>query len=510
MLKSNENRKPFAGVARLLAVGAVVMILTEATASAQNSPLASALTTQRTFTFPPVAFGGKGSLGAAIAPGRWQSSAPTTGEFSGGDASSAGNEVRSDGTRRITLEQVKQSVDPPVTSPFARIGQLSIEAAKQHRLGVQAEYFPKFGATFANLHYTDFLGRLLTIHGRHDRSPIDPTTVPIFPVAIFGQDQTFAALTFTQPITPLFTVHQAVKIARADERIAIAKAAVPAAKNARQSELEETYFKLLIAQRRLIGVELKLRNSENQTLYATTSLKLPRGPGQELELAEARQSLATVTADVNQMAASLNRAMGWPQNTTLELAVPEPLVEDISLEEVADKSPAANLDLVEAEQTVVKARAAHAISKLEYVPTVAAVSGFVFQNVIPSVPSSFGYGGVFASYNLFDFGKREHAIKEARAQLGMAEMALQMTKAKIAADVKKSYFELEQARQLSQTTQEMGSSMAVLMNVSTNSESLEVKAARAQVEIKMLQTDLAHRQAYARLKALMGSRQKGF
>jgi outer membrane protein TolC len=89
----------------------------------------------------------------------------------------------------------------------------------------------------------------------------------------------------------------------------------------------------------------------------------------------------------------------------------------------------------------------------------------------------------------------------------MAEMALQMTKVKIAADVKKSYFELEQSRQLSQTTQEMGSSLAALMNVSTNSESLEVKAARAQVEIKMLQADLAHRQAYGRLKALMGSRQ---
>ena len=94
-----------------------------------------------------------------------------------------------------------------------------------------------------------------------------------------------------------------------------------------------------------------------------------------------------------------------------------------------------------------------------------------------------------------------------RAQLGMAEMALQMTKAKIAADVKKTYFELEQTRQLSQAMQEMGSSMAVLMNVSTNSESLEVKAARAQVEIKMLQADLAHRQAYVHLKALMSSRQ---
>jgi outer membrane protein TolC len=199
-------------------------------------------------------------------------------------------------------------------------------------------------------------------------------------VPIFGQDQTFAALTFTQPVTPLFTVHQAVKIARADERIAIAKATLPAAKNARQSELEETYFNLLIAQRRLIGVELKARNSENQTLYATTSLKLAGGPDHELELVEARQSVATVTAEVKQLTASLNRAMGWPEDTKLELAMPDPLLENISLEEVADKSAAPNLDLVEAEQTVVKARAAHAISKLEYVPTVAAVSGFLFQH----------------------------------------------------------------------------------------------------------------------------------
>jgi|SRR5215469_7815039 len=98
--------------------------------------------------------------------------------------------------------------------------------------------------------------------------------------------------------------------------------------------------------------------------------------------------------------------LGSGQGRKLELAMPDPLVENILLEEVAGKSAAANLDLVEAEQTVIKARAAYAISKLEYVPTVAAVSGFLFQNVIPAVSSSFGYRGVFASYNLFDFGKR--------------------------------------------------------------------------------------------------------
>jgi outer membrane protein TolC len=50
----------------------------------------------------------------------------------------------------------------------------------------------------------------------------------------------------------------------------------------------------------------------------------------------------------------------------------------------------------------------------------------------------------------------------------------------------------------------MGSSVASLMNVSTTSESVEMKAARAKVETELLEADLAHRQAYARLRALLG------
>jgi hypothetical protein len=219
---------------------------------------------------------------------------------------------------------------------------------------------------------------------------------------------------------------------------------------------------------------------------------------------EATKAVETAGARVKELTASLNHVMGWPYDTELELAVPDPLVENVSLQDVADKSTAANPALVEAEQTVVKARAASNISKMAYIPTVAAVGGYMFQNVLPAVNSNFGYGGVMASYTLFDFGKREHAVKEARAQLGMAETALQLTKAKLAADVKKSYFELERTRQLSQVAQKMGSSAALLMKVSSDSESLEVRAARADMEVEMLEADFAHRQALNRLKALTG------
>lgn len=416
-----------------------------------------------------------------------------------GNAATERKPFRSDEARRITLEQVKrQRFVDPVTSPLARLGQLSIEAAKQHRLGLEADYFPKLGATVANLHYSEFLGQVLSL-----RRPIAGSLVQV-PVPLLSQNQTIAAITFTQPITPLFMVNQAVRIARADERIAMAKAGLSVTKNARDTEIEEVYFRLLIAQRQLTSAELKLRSSENRPLYAAATIELARASGQEPELVEAKKALVTAAAKVRELTASLNRMMGWPAETELELVPPDPLVESISLEEVADKSTAANPEVIEAEQTVVKARAASMISKLEYVPTVAALGGYLFQNAIPLVPSNFGYGGVMVSYNIFDFGKRERAVKEARAQLGMAEIALQMTKFKVSANVKKSYFELERSRQLSQLAQKMGSSVGWLMNVSSIPGSMEVKAARAKVEVEMLEADLAHRQAFAHLKALIG------
>ena len=418
-----------------------------------------------------------------------------TSEFAGAGTSTS--EVRSHRIRRVTLEEVKQqrSVDP-VANPLARLGQLSIDTAKQHRLGLQADYLPKFSATFVNLHFTEFLGQVISI-----RRPLAGSLAQI-PVPLFSQNQTIVALTFVQPITPLFKVYQAVQIARADERIAMAKAGFAVTKNVSDTELEEAYFKLLIAQRRLVLAESKLRSIEKGPMYAAISSQSLRTPDREPDFVEAKNALATAAAEVREQTAVLDRMVGWPEGTELELVVPDPLVENISFQEVADKS-IASLDVIEAEQTVVKARAAAALSKLEYVPTVAAVAGYLFQNTIPLVPSNFGYGGVMVSYNLFDFGKRERAVKEARAQLGMAEIGVELTKAKIAANLKKSYFELERSRQLSQMAQRMRSSMMGLLPASSASESIEMKAARANMEVEMLEADLAHREAFARLNGLM-------
>ena len=307
-----------------------------------------------------------------------------------------------------------------------------------------------------------------------------------------------------------------VKIARADERVAMAKAGVQAARNSSSdvrlaksvydAEIEETYFKLLIAQRKLTSAESKLSGTEAKSLYVSASNTAVRAPDPEPELVDVSKTLVTAGAEVKELTASLNRRMGWPEDTELVLALPDPLIENISLKDVADQPAGASAELVEAEQTAIKARAASVLSKLAYMPAVEATAGFVYQNAVPLLPNTFGFGGVLVSYNIFDFGKREHAVKEATAQLAMAELGVEVTKAKIAANLKKAFNELEQSRQSSQIVQQMGSSVTRLMTVSSTPESADMRAARAKVEMEMLEADFAHRQAYYRLKTLTGTR----
>jgi Outer membrane efflux protein len=496
MLGSIRGYCPTALVCAASAMG--VMVLAAGIMAAQDPPFA---TQPNVIGIPitPIArlvsdFSFSAALGAGS--GRWQGIDLI--DLSGGNLAGANrNQVFPEGIpRRITLEQVKQQqvADTAASNPLVRLGQLSIEAAKQHRLGVQADYYPKISATVMNLHFSEFMGEFPTIP-----HPIVGSGAAIVPIPLVAKDQTLVALTFT----PLFQVAQLVKIARADERIAKAKAGVSISKRVSDSRIGEAYFRRLTAQRRMISAQQRLKTVEAGPLYASASLGLARAPTQEPGLMDANKALMTTATEVKELTASLNRMMGWAEDTELELVPPEPLVENTSLQEVADSPVGANAEVIEAEQTAVKARAALVLSKLSYMPTVAAVSGFVYQNALPALPNTFGYGGVMVSYNIFDFGKRERGVKEAGAQREMAEMAVQLTKAKVAAAVKTSYSELERARQVSQLTQKMGSSVAKLMNVSSTSENPEIAAPRANVEVDMFEADLAHRLAYLRLKELM-------
>jgi outer membrane protein TolC len=402
-----------------------------------------------------------------------------------------------DGPRRITLEEAQQQA-AQTSNPMVHLAQLGVEAAKQHRLGAQSDYFPKLSSTFSNMHFNKFMGSEITI-----TRPIAGSTVTAgLPLA--GKDQTLVAVTATQPITPLFKLHEVVNLARADENIARAKAGMPVAEVA--SAVEKNYYDLLVAERQETLAQLSVKKLGNKRMVASNAPVAPDGEELTLEAGVAEKALIEASSKVRELAASLNDLLGWPAETRLELVEPGPLVETISLKEATDEAATTNPEVIEAEQNVAKARAGAKLAKLDYIPDVAVMGGYVYNNnALPLLPIDFSFVGIVASYNIFDFGKREHTIKERNTQVEMAEAALALTKAKVGSAVKSSYFELERSRQLSELAQRLESGIRTI-DAKYLADDPDAAAARTKLELEALEADRQHREAYIRLKSLLGER----
>jgi len=395
-----------------------------------------------------------------------------------------------DGVLTLTLDQAQQAAGG-ASNPLVRLGELQVEAAKQHRKGVEAQYFPNLSTSFFDLHYNKHPGDVLTV------GPLGQVAVNII-----NKDSNTLNLLAIQPITPLFSIYQLAKIARADENIARAKAGMPVAETA--SRVEKNFFELLVAQRELTSTRAHAKTIQAKWLRASNSGVTSISTEQETDMIGAEKAVIGPASKVKELTASLDEMLGLPEGTNLELVAPDPLVENISLHEATEKATA-NPEVIEAEQTAIKAHAGLALTKLTYVPTVGVLGGYAFQNAINLVlPRSFSYIGFSASWTIFDFGKREHGVKEVKAQSEMADMGVQLTKAKVAAVVKSSYFELERSRQLYQLAHRMVSATQVV-EARYNPDDPEVESARATMEADMFRAELEYRQAYAKLKALMGT-----
>ncbi|HVP50004.1 MAG TPA: TolC family protein [Candidatus Bathyarchaeia archaeon] len=396
----------------------------------------------------------------------------------------------SDGVFRLTLDDAQQAA-AGASNPLVRLGELQVEAAKQHRLGVEAQYFPNLSTSYLGLHFNKHPGEVLS------------AGPPPVAVNIITKDSNAVNLLAVQPITPLFSIYQLAKIARADENIARAKAGMPVAETA--MKVEKNFFELLVAQRELTSAEADSKKVQARWLTASGSGVTSISTEQEQEMISAEKAILGPASRVKELTASLDEMLGLPEGTRLELVPPAPLVEDTSLKEVADKAMAANAEVVEAEQTAIKAHAALTLTKLTYVPTVGVLGGYAFQDMINLVlPRSFGYIGASASWTIFDFGKREHGVKESRANAEAADLGVQLTKAKVASAVKSSYLELDRSRKFYQLARRMVSA-SQFVEASYKPDDPEVTSARAKMEADMFRAELEYRQAYAKVKALMGA-----
>jgi len=308
-----------------------------------------------------------------------------------------------------------------------------------------------------------------------------------------------------QPLTDLLKVRHGVKIAQADVQIAQAQEEEGIRKVA--SGVEQLYWGLLAVRRIQAGAAEGLQGAE---MIAKTGLLEAR-----TALVEARQAVQQVDKEAADLQAQLLGLLDLPSCTILELVEPPlPLLPYHCADDMVGLALASSPEIHEAEATICKAKAALAAGKLDYVPSIGLVGGYVNQTGASYIQQDIGYVGVVGSYTFVDWGKRRNVVRERQNLVGMATLKLEQTRDDVRLKVEKAFREWGTSQETLKINEEMvglrkeAEKKATTPEAMTNPTALDalLKASkkRAEAEVEAVKADLAYRQAYVELMSLVG------
>jgi len=375
---------------------------------------------------------------------------------------------------------------------------------------MRADYFPKISANALFVHFSDDLGSVLTINGRaRQLLGFPPFTAS---VAVLDQNSAYVNVGAVQPITDLLKVRQGVRIAQADAGIAQAELE----KGTREliSGVEQLYWGLLAARKIQAGANEALQGA--QTLVKV----VPKKGSLEAHIAlvEARQGVQAIDKQVADVQEQLDALLGLPLCTTLDLEEPPlPVLPFHCADDAVSLALANSPDIRSAQQTICKAEAALKAGKLDYMPSIGAVGGYLNQQFADYIQPNIGYVGVVGSWTLVDWGKRRNVVRERRCLVEMATVKLRQTQDEVRQKAVKLFREVAEAEDALKTAQEMAQLRKEAAQKATTPEAMGNPAAlekllkattdAATAGVDLIKADLTYRSAFVQLMSLVGQQQ---
>jgi outer membrane protein TolC len=263
-----------------------------------------------------------------------------------------------------------------------------------------------------------------------------------------------------QPLTQLFRIHQANIAAKQD--VLVAKTQLDQTHDAIALQVRQLYYSILVNQQKLKASEdqlasAKIKDEETRSDVARgNALEISALQSQAAILQTQQQSL-TLHLQGNDLRRQLADVLGLPVETPIEL---DPGAAATQLE-IPSRSEAIrialdqNQDLKVARQTLVKAEAGLAAAKDAYIPDVTALSRYSYQSGVPLLARNFGTFGFTLTYDLFDGGRREARVREARSEVHSAEVAVDKIQSEIEVQVQGIYDRIDELRQMTEVAKQI-------------------------------------------------------
>jgi outer membrane protein TolC len=392
------------------------------------------------------------------------------------------------GAYPLTLEEAKQLAISNNTK--VQLGRLNVEQKRLAIRAAQTDYLPKILGSYAAVHFSDGLGTVLTTPG---------IALPVHEVAVnvINQNSSYGSIIAAQPITQLIGVSALVDIARAEANAAAAQ--LDAGQGELVSGVTQAYTGLVVAR--------KIQAALNLQVEMVTPL-LKQHPTAELRLGllQVRKGLAEINSQIAELTDTLNQLLCLPPGT--ELVVTEPTLPQVpvnSADEAAQFAMTNNPKICEAQQDILKAHAGIKAAKMDCLPTVDVLGGYVNQNIADYIQPNIGFVGVTANYTLLDWGKRNCVLHQREKQLMMANKNVQATAETVQLDARKAYLAFTQAQGELQIAKEIvGASEEGVKEAQGPVAVLTANAAVAKAQLDEMKAELNLRLAQIKLLAAVG------
>jgi len=352
---------------------------------------------------------------------------------------------------RLTLDQ---AIDLALKQNHAvRLRSLSVEQMQSKKDEARSNYLPQIKTSGSVLHVTELEGIAIPAGAFGNFPSTGP--VPSKPLFIDQGDATWytGGVGLEQPLTQLFRIHQANVAAKED--VLVAKTQLDQTQDAIALQVRQLYYNILINQEKLEASQDQLAASQVKDEESRSDVE--RGNALELSalqskasILQAQQESLTLRLQGNDFRRQLADTLGLPVNTQIDLdagaaAAALNIPSQIDAVRIALDQ---NQDLKVARQTLVKAQAGLAAAKDAYIPDVTALSRYSYQSGVPLLVHNFGTFGFALNYDLFDGGRREAKVREARSEMRSAEVAVDKLQSEIEVQVQGIYDRIDELMQM--------------------------------------------------------------
>jgi outer membrane protein TolC len=330
---------------------------------------------------------------------------------------------------------------------------LSVDQMQSKKDEARSEYLPQIKANGSVLHVTEFEGVAIPA-GAFGSYP-STGSIPSKSLVIDQGAATWymGGVGLNQPLTQLFRIHQANVAAKED--VLVAKTQLDQTQDTIALQVRQLYYNILINQQKLKASQEQLaaaqiKDEESQSDVARGSALEISVLQSKATILQTQQENLTLRLQGNDLRRQLADVLGLPVDTPLDLD-PGAAAVTLDVPTRADAIRIAleqNQDLMEARQTLVKAQAGLAAAKDAYIPNVTALSLYSYQSGVPFLVHNFGTFGFSLNYDLFDGGRREAKVREARSEVHSAEVTVDKLQSEIEVQVQGIYDKVEELRQM--------------------------------------------------------------